>query len=100
MVALPASGVTSPSSIRSVVVLPAPFGPRNPVIDPWSTVKLRSSTAVTAPKRIVNHPPSRFARLASSPCDYHEPGGYNIVNKIHNEVGPRSLSDAEGAFER
>ena len=29
-VAVPDVGRTSPSSIRSVVVLPAPFGPRNP----------------------------------------------------------------------
>ena len=32
--ALPALGFVSPSSIRSVVVLPAPFGPRKPVIVP------------------------------------------------------------------
>src|SRR5207244_11131655 len=32
--------------MRSVVVLPAPFGPRNPVIRPAGTVKLRPSTAV------------------------------------------------------
>ena len=32
MVALPAVGVTSPSSERSVVVLPEPLGPRKPVI--------------------------------------------------------------------
>ena len=42
---VPAVGVTSPSSIRRVVVLPAPFGPRKPVIRPGSTAKLRSSTA-------------------------------------------------------
>jgi hypothetical protein len=54
IVAIPASGVTKPSSIRSVVVFPAPLGPRNPVIEPGSTVKLRSSTAFTAPKRLLN----------------------------------------------
>ena len=35
--------------MRSVVVLPAPFGPRNPVTAPSRTVNDRSSTAVTAP---------------------------------------------------
>jgi hypothetical protein len=39
--------------MRSVVVLPAPFGPRKPVIRPGSTVKVRSSTAVKPPKRFV-----------------------------------------------
>ena len=33
------SAVTRPSSIRSVVVLPAPLGPRNPVTVPGSTVE-------------------------------------------------------------
>ena len=37
-----------------VVVLPAPFGPRKPVTCPGRTVKLRSSTAVTGPKRLVS----------------------------------------------
>ena len=37
-----------------MVVLPAPFGPRNPVTVPGRTVKLRSSTAVTGPKRLVS----------------------------------------------
>ena len=39
--------------MRSVVVFPAPLGPRKPVTDPGSTVKLRSSTARTAPKVLV-----------------------------------------------
>jgi hypothetical protein len=37
-----------------VVVFPAPFGPRNPVIVPDFTSKLRSSTAVIEPKRFVS----------------------------------------------
>ena len=37
--------------VRSVVVLPAPFGPRKPVIAPASTRKLRSSTRA-GPKRL------------------------------------------------
>src|SRR4051812_16631311 len=54
MVARPAVGATSPSSIRSVVVLPAPFGPRNPVTRPGSTVKDRSLTAARSPYRLVS----------------------------------------------
>ena len=34
IVALPLVGLTRPSSIRRVVVLPAPFGPRKPVTAP------------------------------------------------------------------
>src|ERR1700758_3698902 len=47
MVAVPAVGSTRPSSIRNVVVFPAPFGPRNPVTRPGSTVNDKSSTART-----------------------------------------------------
>ena len=50
--ASPAVGRTSPSSIRSVVVLPAPFGPRNPVT-PGRRGEVGSRTAVTAPNRFV-----------------------------------------------
>ena len=49
----PRSGETRPSSIRRVVVLPAPFGPRNPVTTPGRTSKVRSSTARTVPKVLV-----------------------------------------------
>ena len=36
-----------PVRILMVVDLPAPFGPRNPMISPFGTVKLMSLTAVT-----------------------------------------------------
>ena len=35
--------------MRSVVVLPAPFGPRKPVTAPERTLNERSSTAVIEP---------------------------------------------------
>src|ERR1700691_978095 len=50
MVAVPAEGCTRPSSMRRVVVLPEPLGPRKPVTRPGSTVNDRSSTARTGPK--------------------------------------------------
>src|SRR5215472_13717119 len=53
MVAVPLVGAARPSSIRSVVVLPAPLGPRKPVTRPGPTSKLKPSTAVTAPYRLV-----------------------------------------------
>jgi len=42
-------GVFRPRIIRSVVDLPAPFGPRKPVTLPDSTVKVNPSTAVVSP---------------------------------------------------
>src|SRR5215471_9450067 len=53
MVAVPPSGAVSPSSIRKVVVLPEPFGPRKPVTRPGLTSKLRPSTAVMLPYLLV-----------------------------------------------
>ena len=53
MVAEPAVGATSPSSIRRVVVFPAPLGPRSPTTRPGASCTVRSSTATTSPKRLV-----------------------------------------------
>src|SRR5262245_63439527 len=52
MLVAPALARSRPSRTRSVVVLPAPLGPRNPTIRPSSTVNDRSSTASVAPKRL------------------------------------------------
>src|SRR4029453_13794065 len=54
-----------PRSMRRVVVLPAPLGPRKPTTVPWSTSKLRSSTATTSPKRLVS-PSMVMTAMASS----------------------------------
>ena len=48
-VAWPASGRASPVIMRRVVVLPAPLGPRNPVMVPGRQVNDTSSTAVSGP---------------------------------------------------
>jgi hypothetical protein len=53
-VALPALGATKPQSMRMMVDLPEPFGPRKPNISPSSTARFTRSTAVKFPKRIVN----------------------------------------------
>ena len=37
-----------------VVVLPAPLPPSSPITEPPATAKESASTAVTAPKRLVN----------------------------------------------
>jgi hypothetical protein len=49
IVARPELGGVSPVSMRSVVDLPAPFGPRKPVMLPGSTVKETSLTAAWWP---------------------------------------------------
>src|SRR5215467_12139088 len=52
-VTFPPLGRSRPRISRIVVVLPAPFGPRNPVIFPGSTVNDRLSTAIVSPYRLV-----------------------------------------------
>src|SRR5690349_2797812 len=47
--AVPPFGVMSPHSMRMVVVLPEPFGPRMPKISPRRIVNDTSSTATTLP---------------------------------------------------
>src|SRR5260221_14563747 len=49
MVIRPLEGLRSPAMMRMVVVLPAPFGPRNPWISPGSTERLTPFTAVEEP---------------------------------------------------
>ena len=50
----PADAGTKPVIIRIVVVLPAPFGPRNPVTVPGSRVNETSSTTVRPPYCLVS----------------------------------------------
>ena len=49
---LPLVADSSPQSMRKVVVLPAPLGPRRPKISPRRTSKLTWSTATKSPKRL------------------------------------------------
>src|SRR3954466_4042927 len=64
----PDVGRSRPSTRRIVVDLPAPFGPRNPVTRPGSTVAETSSTASLSPYRLVK-PSRRITRatLAAAP---------------------------------
>jgi hypothetical protein len=49
IVAVPLVGRSKVESMFSVVVLPAPFGPKKPKISPFFTVKLMPLTALTVP---------------------------------------------------
>jgi hypothetical protein len=46
----PALGASVPVRMRMVVVLPAPFGPRNPSTSPFTTLKLTSRSTGRWPK--------------------------------------------------
>jgi hypothetical protein len=50
---VPALGASRPTTIRIVVDLPAPLGPRKPVTIPGLTTKLMSSTASFSPYRLL-----------------------------------------------
>ena len=54
MRAVPAVGIMKPASMRIVVDLPAPFGPRKPSTSPRATVNVTLSTAVKLPNRLVS----------------------------------------------
>src|SRR5438105_4218172 len=58
--ALPALGRTTVDNTRTVVVFPAPLGPRKPNTSPVETSKLTSSSAVLCPNRLVR-PRARIA---------------------------------------
>jgi len=53
MRASPELGGKKPVTMRMVVDLPAPFGPRKPSTSPFFTEKVRQSTAVFLPNRLV-----------------------------------------------
>jgi hypothetical protein len=52
-IADPELGAISVPSVRTVVVLPAPFGPRNPNTSPLATLNETSDTAVRPSKTLV-----------------------------------------------
>src|SRR5687768_8575790 len=70
MRASPVSGSDSPTSIRIVVDLPAPLGPRKPVTVPGSQRKVTSETTVRPPSCLVIRSASIMAadsRIARAP---------------------------------
>ena len=48
----PPSGLSAPAMQLKQVVLPAPFGPIRPVIEPRATSNVAPSTAMWPPKRL------------------------------------------------
>src|SRR5208282_2442234 len=79
--AVPDVGSSMVASIESVVVFPAPFGPKSPKISPRSISKLIWSTATSSPKRrvrsftciatvISDHIPEVIAAVPEDPCHF------------------------------
>src|SRR4051794_35265997 len=106
MTAPPHVGRTRPSSIRSVVDLPAPFGPRKPVTAPARTSKLRSSTATTSPKRLLSpwisiaaicRSPWRFRcrELSPAPAGISSAGG-PVLDRSRGRARLYRTADARG----
>src|ERR1700722_18133982 len=62
----PEVGAISVPRIRTVVVLPAPLGPRKPNTSPCATLNDTSATAVRAPKSLVRWLPSIAADLVGA----------------------------------
>ena len=83
----PAVGCSSVVSIRSVVVLPAPFGPRKPTISPGSTTKSTPPTASIRPCLVVNARASPRASMI---------GTCGLV-RVSAGAGPRTSSERKRA---
>src|SRR6185436_4803617 len=69
---VPLVGGRIPASMRIVVDLPAPFGPRNPKICPSRTRKVMWSTAVKSPKVRVRFSASTDQLAMRLPCQLKE----------------------------
>src|ERR1044072_7826935 len=82
-VIVPDVGVSSPASIRSVVVLPQPDGPRSAKNDPFGTSSVRSSTAVK--------PGNLFVRLLSRSPSYGDEVSGGLVTSACCDIGPVSF---------
>src|SRR3954469_19400001 len=70
MIAVPADGASSVTSMRISVDLPAPFGPSSPKISPSATAKLTPFTAVKSPNFLTMARTS-MAFMADRPRLFH-----------------------------
>src|SRR5215208_5855969 len=94
MRALPCDGFSSPASMRSVVVLPAPFGPRKPKISPRSTRKLRPSTAGTPPNVRVSASTSIAASSRIAPRTHARPATPSPSATLRSDADRRNARRA------
>src|SRR5437762_6679461 len=73
-----ASGCTRPTIIPTVVLLPAPLGPRSPSSSPASTVKETSDTAGTGPKDLRKLRTSRTVVIPVDPISWFPLDGRKV----------------------
>src|SRR5262245_55410330 len=93
----PEVGAMSVPRVRTVVVLPAPFGPRKPNTSPRPTSKLTSSNATRSPNRLVrrsatsagvSRAPSGAAGGSGSKRRHRLPTPVR-AQSYHRNLGPR-----------
>src|SRR5687768_2977119 len=92
----PSSGSSSPASIFSSVVLPAPFGPQRPTRSPSPICHVTPSSSVRSPKALVSAESCITADCASPPESMWGPalagpgppegGPYMNVSRLRHEV--------------
>ena len=83
--AVPEVGAISVPRVRTVVVLPAPLGPRKPKTSPGAIVKETSSKAVRSPNRLV-----RWSTTSAAPSGEGSPalgsaGGATCAGAVATE---------------
>src|SRR5215211_7866755 len=88
MRAWPLSGSERPTSIRIVVVLPAPLGPRKPVTVPGSQRNVRSETMVRPPSCLVS------ASVWIMPTDSW-PAGFGATVRGLRSPGPAAVAGSD-----
>src|SRR5215468_8982017 len=90
MVATPLVGVTRFNSMRRVVVLPDPFGPRNPVTRPGWTVNDNPSTALTFGYTLVSPDTTSWPSMRlPSPANRHHIGQVQAHAQLIMRPPPR-----------
>src|SRR5271157_1256312 len=99
--ARPDVGFSSPQSMRIVVDLPAPFGPRKPKISPLRTVRLTWSTATKLPNRLTRFSTTTelwFSGMSGSPrADRVHKQVFNRWRDLQNRI-KRNLRTREPGF--
>src|SRR5581483_5510180 len=89
--AFPDDGAISVARVLTVVVFPAPLGPRNPNTSPWPTSKETSENARRSPKRLLS-PSTETAGaelVAMGPGDRLGRVSHTVTGVRWQAVGPR-----------
>src|SRR5580704_6673801 len=92
----PAVGANSVPSVRTVVVFPAPFGPRNPKTSPWPTSNERSWNATRSPKHLVRPLTDSAAEPLIFPPDPIATAGGVVTRRTAGRAG-RAGADGSSA---